>query len=105
MEGYYKQGFAPAQYNLGVMYDKGQGVRQNFKKAVNWYQKAAEQGHPEALYELGVMYAEGQGIEQDFIEAYKLLSIAAKAGRSGSKNQLDKLNWLSPICFPTKGRL
>jgi len=33
-----------AQYNLGVMYAKGQGVTQDNVQAVAWYRKAAEQG-------------------------------------------------------------
>ena len=37
-------GDADAQYNLGWMYDEGEGVEQDFKEAVKWYQKAADQG-------------------------------------------------------------
>ena len=43
-----EQGNATAQYNLGVMYDNGQGVRQDDAQAVQWYRKAAEQGHAKA---------------------------------------------------------
>ncbi|WP_042906619.1 tetratricopeptide repeat protein, partial [Glaesserella parasuis] len=39
-----EQGDAVAQFNLGVMYDKGQGVRQDYHQAAKWFQKAAEQG-------------------------------------------------------------
>ncbi|WP_419636494.1 tetratricopeptide repeat protein, partial [Thiolapillus sp.] len=39
-----KQGDARAQYALGVLYDNGQGVGQNFKEAMKWFRKAAEQG-------------------------------------------------------------
>jgi TPR repeat protein len=51
-----EQGFALAQYNLGVMYHNGQGVAQNHEEAVKWYRKAAEQGYADAqkaLKELG----------------------------------------------------
>ena len=41
-----EQGVTMAQYNLGVMYDKGQGVPQDDAEAAKWYQKAAEQGFP-----------------------------------------------------------
>ena len=47
------QGHAQAQYNLGVMYAKGEGVRQSRTEAASWWQKAAEQGHPTAQLELG----------------------------------------------------
>ena len=38
------QGDANAQYNLGLMYQKGKGVPQDYKEAVKWYMLAAEQG-------------------------------------------------------------
>ena len=64
-----EQGFAAAQYNLGVMYDNGQGVRQDDAQAVQWYRKAAEQGHAKAQYNLGVAYINGQGVRQDDAQA------------------------------------
>ena len=38
-----EQGDAIAQYNLGVMYDTGQGVNGNNIEALKWYRLAAEQ--------------------------------------------------------------
>ena len=38
------------------MYEKGQGVDQDYIKAVEWYQRAAEQGVADAQYNLGNMY-------------------------------------------------
>ena len=32
-----EQGYAYAQYNLGVMYENGRGVRQDYAEAVKWY--------------------------------------------------------------------
>ena len=43
-----EQGNASAQTNLGVMYDNGQGVAQDYKTAVKWYTLAAEQGDAKA---------------------------------------------------------
>ena len=48
-----EQGDADAQYNLGIMYDEGQGVQQDYKVAVKWYRLAAEQGEANAQYNLG----------------------------------------------------
>jgi len=39
-----EQGYAAAQYNLGVMYEYGRGVSQDYGEALIWYRKAAEQG-------------------------------------------------------------
>jgi TPR repeat protein len=35
---------AIAQYNLGVMYGKGQGVPRDYAEAIKWFREAAEQG-------------------------------------------------------------
>ena len=48
-----EQGLAMAQYNLGVMYAKGEGVTQDNEQAVAWYRKAAEQGEAIAQNNLG----------------------------------------------------
>ena len=50
-----EQGFAVAQYGLGVMYEKGLGVPQNDAEAEKWYRKAAEQGSEEARMALEAM--------------------------------------------------
>ena len=39
-----EQGNAKAQFNLGLMYNNGQGVPQDYKEAVKWYRLSAEQG-------------------------------------------------------------
>ena len=36
------QGLASAQYNLGVMYDRGRGLPQNYSAAVAWFRKAGD---------------------------------------------------------------
>ena len=55
------QEHAIVQYNLGVMYDHGEGVPQNDKSAVKWYTLAAVQGDAKAQYNLCVMYAQRRG--------------------------------------------
>jgi len=40
-------GDARAQYNLGIMYKKGQGVEKDYKEAVKWFELAADQGYVE----------------------------------------------------------
>jgi hypothetical protein len=36
-----EQGYAPAQYSLGLAYEKGQGVPQDFVRARMWFTLAA----------------------------------------------------------------
>lgn len=55
-------GDAKAQYDLGRMYEGGEGVPKDAAKAVEWLQKAAAQGHADAQALLGRMYARGEGV-------------------------------------------
>lgn len=51
-----KQGLDEAQYNLGYIFESGEVVPKNLKKAIEFYRKAAEQGHIKAqnrLFDLG----------------------------------------------------
>ncbi len=75
-----EQGYAGAQYNLGFMYDCGQGVTQDYAEAVRWYRKAADQGYADAQYELGFMYECGQGVSQDYAESVRWYRKAADQG-------------------------
>lgn len=75
-----EQGNAAAQYNLGAMYYKGQGVRQDDAEAVRWYRQAAEQGLAQAQNNLGVMYAERRGVRQDRALAQEWLGKACQNG-------------------------
>ena len=42
---YGEQGDAGAQFNLGILYEHGPCVTQDFQEAAKWYRMAAEQGH------------------------------------------------------------
>jgi TPR repeat protein len=77
-----------AQYNLGLMYDLGQGVPQNDAEAMRWYLKAAEQGEGSAQTNLGFMYANGKGVPQDYAEAVKWYRKAANQGEPGGQLNL-----------------
>ena len=75
-----EQGNAQAQFNLGLRYAKGQGIRQDYAQAVQWYRKAAEQGVAKAQYNLGLMYDQGQGVRQDDVQAVQWYRKAAEQG-------------------------
>jgi uncharacterized protein len=75
-----QQGDPSAQYNLGLMFDNGQGLAQDYATAVTWYRKAAEQGHAAAQTNLGAMYARGQGVPQDYLAAASWYRKAAEQG-------------------------
>ena len=53
------------------MYDEGHGVAKDYKKALEWYGKAAAQGNTGAQHNLGIMYQYGQGVDRNFVKAFK----------------------------------
>ena len=87
-----EQGFADAQLNLGVMYDEGQGVKQDDVEAVKWYRQAAEQGYAKAQYNLGVKYYQGEGVRQDKGQAKEWFGKACDNGHQDGCKYYGKLN-------------
>ena len=87
-----EQGDVDAQYNLGNMYAKGRGVRQDNAQAVQWFRKAAEQGDAEAQNNLGVMYAYGQGVRQNYKSAKEWLGKACDNGLQQGCDAYRELN-------------
>jgi TPR repeat protein len=54
-----------AQYNLGVCFSSGLGVKTDPAQAVAWWRKSAAQGFAPAMYNLGYSYVNGIGTKQD----------------------------------------
>lgn len=79
-----------AQYELAEKYKEGCGIfnLKNYKKAVIWYQAAAEQGHVKAQVRLGEMFLYGKGAPIDCDQSYKWYKAAADQGYSGGLNNL-----------------
>lgn len=73
---------AGSQLFLGMMYAKGQGVKQNYPEAVRWFSLAAEQGHAGAQFQLGLSYVKGEGVPQDYNFAAKWYRLAADQGNN-----------------------
>ena len=78
-----------AQYDLGLMYDQGQGVQQSDARAMEWYERAARQGEPRAQYNLGLMYLNGQGVPPDLVKAYYWISLSANRGNVHARDARD----------------
>lgn len=76
-----QKGDSDAQYHIGRMYEKGQGVWRNYDEMAKWYIKAAEGGHPAAQYRVAVGYYYGfAGLPKDEEQALKWLRRAAEGG-------------------------
>ena len=77
---YAKMGNATAQYYLGIMYENGRGVSEDYAKAVEWYRKSAEQGNVDAQCNLGYMYYYGRGVSGDYAKAAEWYRKSAEQG-------------------------
>ena len=82
------QGHAKAQFNLAVMCENGLGVPKDERKAVEWYQKAANQEYADAQINLGTMYDRGHGIPKDDAKAFGWYQKAAIQGVSQAQFNL-----------------
>lgn len=81
---------AMAQYWLGMMYLKGQGVEQDYENAGKWFRKAAEQRIPQAQYKLGDLYYRGNGLPKDYESAYIWFKVGASHKHELSINSIKK---------------
>lgn len=78
------QGFALAQFNLGLMYANGQGVAKDETEAGKWYRLAADQGRSDAHYQLGHLFYQ----QDSYAEALKWFLLAAEQGRPDAQSNL-----------------
>lgn len=76
------QNLPAAQYNLAMMYHRGQGTEVNDKEAVKWWKRAAERHHAPSEYMLYQCYSEGIGVKPSDKEAVKWLKAASEDGHS-----------------------
>lgn len=116
-----KAGEAEAQYEVGIMYLKGQGVDQDRDKAMYWLKAAADSGYQlassklgrieeqeakfrelqesasagkvDAQYELAMMYLKGRGVEADGAKARDWLQKAADSNDSKAITRLGIVNY------------
>ena len=83
-----QQGVAWAQADLGVAYELGIALKQDFTQAAYWYQRSASQNSASAQTNLAVLYANGTGVHYNRPKAIELLKKAASQGDSVAKNNL-----------------
>lgn len=75
-----EQGDVVAQSNLGIFYEHGEGVPQDYTEALKWYKLAAEQGDSKAQFNLGVFYIKGKGVSQNYTKAKEWYEKACNNG-------------------------
>ena len=76
-----EQGNIEGQFNLGIAYYHGLGVKKDITEAVKWFGKAAKQGYSEAQYVYAAAYQNGLGgLPKDLVESDVWLGMAAAQG-------------------------
>ncbi len=65
---------------IGVLYDSGLGVSQDYRQAMQWYRQAAEAGSAAGAFNVGVLYDAGLGVAKDPSQAATWYARAAAAG-------------------------
>jgi hypothetical protein len=111
-----KQGNSNAQFDVAAMYQNGRGVKSDLSKAMEWYNKSAEQDNPKAVsrlklleankerfnktlvqaekgnaesqYKLGKMYTKGVGVNIDHARATEAFENAANQGYAKAEYNL-----------------
>lgn len=58
---------------------------QDYKQAMVWFSKAAEQGHVEAQHQVGLIYWHGRGVPRNNQRAIEWFRKAAEQGYYGSQ--------------------
>ena len=87
-----EQGDAVAQSQLGCIYALGRGVRQDYQKARQWYEKAAAQGNADAQFFLGIIYENGYGVRKDLATAKEWYGRACDNGSQDGCDAYAQLN-------------
>lgn len=97
---------AATQAEWAVRYEHGEGVEQNYERALLLYCAAARRGHVPAQYQLGWMYANGRGVARHDPQAAAWFRLAAAKGDApaqrmlamvGDPAKVEKANCTEPV--------
>ena len=78
--------------SIAYSYHAGKyGVKQDYSKAFEWYQRAADHGNNEAMCMLGRYYEAGTGTDQNYDMAAAWYSKAMEAGNEEATRKLNQL--------------
>lgn len=83
-----EQGDVVAQNYVGIHHYLGLGTPRDYKKAKEWFEKAAINKHADAQYNLGSMYENGEYVAINYNTAYMWLYAAHKNGNSHAANRM-----------------
>ena len=79
------------QFYLGLCYERGFAVSNDYAEALHWYRLSADNGNARAQCNLGLMYEKGLGVAQDFKKAFEWYQKASESGNPNAKAFLGDL--------------
>lgn len=86
-----EQNEAEAQFNMGLLYERGDGVDADAATALSWYKKAAAQKHAPAQTRLGWLAEHGVLMAKNEVQAAQFYEKAAKWGYADAQFNLAAL--------------
>lgn len=75
-----ERGDADAQFELGLRYLTGEGMKKDEKTGLQWMEKAANQKHLRAQFVMGSLFEDGVGVKKDDTKAVEWYRKAAENG-------------------------
>jgi TPR repeat protein len=85
------QRYAPAEFQMGQLYDFGFGVARDDVQALGWYRKAAEHGSAAGKRVVGDFYKNGRAVAADAAEAARWYRQGADGDDLRAQYQLGQL--------------
>jgi hypothetical protein len=82
-------GYAPAQHNIALMYQRGLGVPAKADIAVNWFTKAAQSGYVQSMNQLAAWFETGgYGMAPDKQRSLEWYKASAAKGDAWARDRL-----------------
>ncbi|ASG02748.1 MULTISPECIES: tetratricopeptide repeat protein [Gammaproteobacteria] len=77
-----------AQFYLGLMYYRGDGISKDLKKSAHWFLQSAKKGNKDAQFYIGQMYELGEGVLQNDKYSLHWFNLASRNGQQDAQYKL-----------------
>lgn len=83
--------YAPAEYYLGIVYERGIGTSVSYSNAISYFEKASKKDYAPAQNRLGYIYFNGLGVDVDYNQSAYYQKLAAAQGYAAAQVNLGYL--------------
>lgn len=91
-----EEGHAPAQAQVGYIYQNALGVAADYGKAMEWNNRAAQQGNAQGQAQIGYLYQNGLGVTQNLDEAGRWYTRAVEGGSEWAASKMAEIENTNP---------